>query len=212
MQFLGKAVAGLFFLLVQVQPPVSLQGIVTDPSGARVPDALVQLVGPGGELRKTTDANGQYSFSSLQPGKYLVRVIAKDFTVESRPNFDITAPVTLDVQLRIESAGVVVNVETEASKVSVSTDPEASGSALVLGKHELEALSDDPDELARQLQALAGPGMGPQGGQIYADGFTAGIPQKSAIREIRINSNPFSSEYDFPGFGRIEILTRPGGA
>ena len=33
---------------------------------------------------------------------------------------------------------------------------------------------------------------------------------KSSIREIRINSNPFASEFDRPGFGRIQILTRPG--
>ena len=204
---------GLLLLFIfQATPSASLQGTVTDPSGARVPEALIQLIGPGGEQRKTTDGGGQYSFPSLTPGKYLLRVIAKDFTVESRPNLDIAGLTVLDVQLRIASEGVVVNVETEASKVTVSTDPDANGGALVLGKTELDALSDDPDELARQLQALAGPGIGPQGGQIYADGFTAGVPPKSAIREIRINSNPFSSEYDFPGFGRIEILTKPGGA
>ena len=47
---------------------------------------------------------------------------------------------------------------------------------------------------------------------MYIDGFTAGqLPPKSSIREIRINSNPFSAEYDQVGFGRIEILTKPGG-
>src|SRR6202008_3724515 len=52
---------------------------------------------------------------------------------------------------------------------------------------------------------------GPNGGQIYIDGFTAGqLPPKSAIREIRINQNPFSAEYDQLGYGRIEILTKPG--
>ena len=58
---------------------------------------------------------------------------------------------------------------------------------------------------------MAGPGAGPSGGTIYIDGFTGGnLPPKSSIREIRINSNPFSPEYDRPGFGRIEILTKPG--
>ena len=72
-------------------------------------------------------------------------------------------------------------------------------------------LSDDPDELAHELQALAGPSAGPNGGQIYVDGFTAGqLPPKSAIREIRINQNPFSAEYDKLGYGRIEIFTKPG--
>ena len=35
-------------------------------------------------------------------------------------------------------------------------------------------------------------------------------PPKSAIREIRINQNPFSAEFDHIGYGRIEILTKPG--
>src|ERR1019366_3660096 len=47
--------------------------------------------------------------------------------------------------------------------------------------------------------------------QFFVDGFSGGqLPPKSSIREIRINSNPFSSEFDRPGFGRIEILTKPG--
>ncbi len=58
---------------------------------------------------------------------------------------------------------------------------------------------------------MAGPSAGPNGGQIYIDGFTGGnLPPKSSIREIRINQNPFSAEYDRLGFGRIEILTKPG--
>src|SRR5262249_7709545 len=70
---------------------------------------------------------------------------------------------------------------------------------------------DDPDELALQLQALAGPAPGPDGGQMFVDGFSvSNLPPKSAIREVRINSNPFSPEYDRPGFGRIEIFTKPG--
>src|SRR5206468_3735184 len=49
------------------------------------------------------------------------------------------------------------------------------------------------------------------GGQIYIDGFTAGqLPPKSSIREIRINQNPFSAEFDKLGYGRIEIFTKPG--
>ncbi len=76
---------------------------------------------------------------------------------------------------------------------------------------DLDALSDDPDDLEQDLQALAGPAAGPNGGQIYIDGFTGGrLPPKESIREIRINQNPFSAEYDRLGFGRIEILTKPG--
>ena len=42
------------------------------------------------------------------------------------------------------------------------------------------------------------------------DSPAAQLPSKDAIREIRINQNPFSPEYDKLGYGRIEILTKPG--
>ena len=203
----------LLFLaaLAQAQPSgtPALHGVVTDPSGALVPGALVQLRGPGGEQRATTDATGRYNFAALREGKYLVRVIARGFTVSQRKDFEITGPTALDVQLIIQPETQVVNVEDEAAKVSA--DPDANGSAIVLKEKELEALSDDPDELMQQLQAMAGPGGGPNGGQIYIDGFTGNnLPSKSSIREVRINTNPMSPEFDRPGFGRIEIFTRPG--
>ena len=76
---------------------------------------------------------------------------------------------------------------------------------------DLDALSDDPTQLATELQALAGNSAGPDGGQIYIDGFSSGqLPPKSSIREIRINSNPFSAEFDKLGYGRIEIITKAG--
>ena len=201
-------VVSYFALIAQAQT-ASLRGTVTDPSGALVPCALVQLRGPGPEARATSDDKGQYAFATLTPGKYTIRVIAKGFTVGTKQGFDIASPQTLDIQLTIEAESQVVNVEETAGQVT--TDPGSNGDALVLHAKELEALSDDPDELAQQLQAMAGPASGPSGGQIYIDGFTGGnLPPKSSIREIRINSNPYAPEFDRPGFGRIEILTKPG--
>jgi hypothetical protein len=187
----------------------SLRGVVTDPSGALVPAGVVQLRGPGGEQRKTTDGSGQYAFPSLQPGKYQLHVTVKGFSTIEKKDLEITGPTVFDVQLAIQSEAQVMNVEADAK--TVSADPDSNGSALVLGQKELATLSDDPDELSQQLQAMAGPGAGPSGAQIYIDGFNgSSLPSKSSIREIRINSNPFSPIYDRPGFGRIEILTKPG--
>jgi hypothetical protein len=196
-------------LPAQKSPGASLEGVVTDPSDAVVPGALVQLRGPGGEQRATTDVSGHYSFAALRPGLYLVRAIARGFSVAQMRDVDLSSPRTLNFQLTIEAENQVVNVEDEAR--TVSADPASNGGAIILKEKELAALSDDPDELSQQLQAMAGPGGGPNGGQIYIDGFTGGnLPSKSSIREIRINSNPFSTEYDRPGFGRIEIFTKPG--
>src|SRR5581483_815201 len=81
----------------------------------------------------------------------------------------------------------------------------------VMRGSDLDALSDDRDDMAADLAALAGPGAGPNGGQIYIDGFTGGrLPPKSSIREIHINQNPFSAQYDHIGMGRVEVFTKPG--
>ena len=179
---------------------------VTDPSGALVPGALVQLRGPGGEKRQVTSDDGQYNFPNLSAGKYTVRVIAKGFTVSQKQNFDINGPMVLDAQLIIQADAQVMNVEAEAN--AVSADPTANGSALVLGEKELTTLSDDPDELQQQLQAIRA--QGPGGGQIYIDGFTGGTCPISRRSRSAHQFKSFSPEYERPGFGRIEIFTRPG--
>jgi hypothetical protein len=196
-------------LLAQPPAPPSLRGIVRDPSGSLVPNAVLVLTGPGGVRTKTTGVDGVYLFGPLAPGKYSMKISSGGFATTQRNNVEIAQPSSLDIQLAIEGETQVLTVQDTVATVSV--DPQSNASALVLGEKELEALSDDPDELAQQLQALAGPGAGPNGGQIYIDGFTGGqLPPKSSIREIRVNSNPFSPEYDRPGFGRIEIFTKPG--
>src|SRR5204863_4647884 len=94
---------------------------------------------------------------------------------------------------------------------AVSTEASSNASATVLRGADLQALSDDPDDLQGDLMALAGPSAGPGGGAIFIDGFSGGqLPAKDSIREIRINQNPFSPEYDKLGYGRIEIFTKPG--
>jgi len=66
--------------------------------------------------------------------------------------------------------------------------------------------------LTNYLTELAGPRAAAAGGvQFIVDGFFGGwIPPKDQIREIRINTNPFTTEYSRAGFGRIEIITKPG--
>jgi len=117
--------------------------------------------------------------------------------------------VDLSISLTIKVEQQNISVSDENSGVSVSPDENAS--AMVIKGADLDALSDDLNELANQLQALAGPAAGPNGGQIYVDGFSRGqIPPKSSIREIHINQNPFSAEFDRLGYGRIQIFTKPG--
>jgi len=189
-----------------------LRGQVTDPSGSAIVGAQVTVTSATGQVTKAVvGRDGTFEIKGLPPGKYAVDVTAKGFAPFEVLDYDIPAgpEQKLDVSLSIAVQEEKVIVESATPTVDVS--PEANAGAIVMTEKDLEALSDDPDELQNDLEALAGPSAGPNGGQIYIDGFTAGqLPPKSAIREIRINQNPFSPEYDKLGYGRIEIFTKPG--
>jgi len=191
----------------------TLRGVVTDPSGAVIPQAAVSLTTPQGQSVSSTTSNreGFYELKGIAPGSYNVNATAKGFAVFGRESVTVVAGQAqrLDIALEIEVQQENVTVEDEAPSVQVA--PENNASSIIIKGKDLEALSDDPDELQAELQALAGPSAGPNGGQIYIDGFTGGqLPPKASIREIRINQNPFSAQYDKLGYGRIEIFTKPG--
>jgi hypothetical protein len=197
-------------------PPASgiLRGQVTDPSGAAIANANVVMTPAAiSSTPITTQANGQgsYEFKGLAAGQYTLTVVAQGFAVYENDNVVITTdqPLRLNVAMAIQVEEQKVQVSDTAPTVDVN--PANNAGAITISGKELEALPDDPDELLTDLQALAGPSAGPNGGQLYIDGFTAGeLPPKSSIREIRVNQNPFSSEYDKLGYGRIEVFTKPG--
>ncbi len=190
----------------------TLRGQVTDESGAGVPAADVTLTGPDGPPHVVkADSTGFYSFESLAPGRYTVRSQAPQLIMRQPATVSLKAGVrTLNLQLSIASVEEKVSVEENAGP-ALSTDAANNASAVVLQGEDLEALPDDPNDLQEDLQALAGPSSGPSGGSIFIDGFSGGdLPPKASIREIRINQNPFSPEYDKLGYGRVEIFTKPG--
>jgi hypothetical protein len=190
----------------------TVRGTVTDPSGAAVADTSIIVTSADGQsLGATAGHLGAYEVKGLAPGVYKVEAVAKGFALYEKDGVAIQAgqALTIDIRLALEVEKEKVTVSAEAPSVNVN--PENNAGAIVISGKALDALSDDPDELQSDLQALAGPSAGPNGGQMYIDGFTAGqLPPKSSIREIRINQNPFSSEYDKLGYGRIEIFTKPG--
>ncbi|MGI8642031.1 MAG: carboxypeptidase regulatory-like domain-containing protein [Pyrinomonadaceae bacterium] len=189
----------------------SLSGQVVDSLSAVVVGATVTAVdSTGKEKTTTTNRQGEYTINGLAAGTFTVRVIAPNFGLYENMQVEVKAGERAEVTvvLTVEAIQEKVQVNTDNQ---VSTDSDGNASATVLKGATLDALPDDPDELEAALQALAGPSAGPNGGQIYIDGFTGGrIPPKESIREIRINQNPFSAEFDRLGFGRVEILTRPG--
>lgn len=195
-------------------PTATLSGKVTDQTGAVIPGASVSVAAPNGKAISTvTDGVGAFQISSLPPGSYTVGAKAEGFAPLTRSGVVVSAehPASLNLTLQIQTQEEKVQVEGQEGKPQLDVGSESNATSMIIKGKDLEALSDDPDELQSELQALAGPSAGPDGGQIYIDGFTGGaLPPKSSIREIRVNQNPFSAQYDKLGYGRIEIFTKPG--
>ena len=139
-----------------------------------------------------------------------LRVVSPGFTPYEKTELTIAAGprTTHDVRLVVTLEKQVITVTEEQG---LNTDPQNNADAVVLKGPDLDVLPDDPEALSAAVQAMAGPSAGPNGGQIFIDGFTGGrMPPKESIREVRINQNPFNAENNNIGFGNIEIFTKPG--
>ncbi len=187
----------------------AIHGQIFDPAGALIPGALIKITGPSRQKNHRADDEGAYKITNLPPGDYVLAVSSKGFAMASR-SVKISAGIdrVYDVALKIAAQQQQMLIDDEPQ---VNTDPGSGAGSIVVRGKALDAFSDDPDELAAELRELAGPSAGPDGGQIYIDGFTGGqLPPKASIREIRVNQNPFSAQYDKLGYGRIEVFTKPG--
>jgi hypothetical protein len=201
----------LAFALPGNAQAVRFSGQVVDPTGALVAGAEVTLIGRGNTTIASTKTGTDGAFSiDAAPGSYALEISAEGFdkVVQGISIGANNRPLTVTLSV----AKITQEVNVEETPNSISLDPEDNQTALVLKEDDIQSLPDDEDELANYLTQLAGPRAAASGGvQFIIDGFLGGrLPPKDQIREIRINTNPFTTEYSRSGFGRIEIVTRPG--
>lgn len=217
-----RFVAGLLLLITSLlagtseaaarQRAGTLRGRVVDQHGALVPNATVTVRNSNGSVKTAAAGrDGEFEITGLAPGEYSLVVTAQSFQPYENVKVTIAAGrQQLDVTLNVAAVTADVTVEP-GDRLTPETG--AQGGGVVLRDDELDILPDNPDDLVAALQALAGPSVGPDGGQIYIDNLVntgQPLPPKQTIREIRISQNPFSAENDRLGFGRVEIVTKPG--
>ena len=191
-----------------------VRGEVKDQQGAIIVNAEIVLSGAGdAEQKAVSNRQGAFRFERLRNGNYTLRISAAGFAAhEEKLELNTTTKFS-DVSIVLYPT-IRADVEVEGN-VEAALDAERAAGTQVLTEKELEELPDDPDQLLGQLQNLAASAGGAPGGAVVTvDGFLDGgrLPPKSAIRQVRINPNLYSAEYDTPPFqgGRVEIITKPG--
>lgn len=200
--------------LVAQQPAVrpGLTIFVADPSGAAIADAPIRILAADGttgapvrDLR--TDGTGLVRLT-LPAGSYILQAEAPGFnTVQQSLTLDDTAPPrSLTFKLSVAANAEEVEVQSQDAQSDTS-----GGQALVLKGNVLGTLSDNPSTLQQQLQALVGGSEDGQQAQFHIDGFSGGrFPPKDSIREVRVNQNGYSAQFDQRGNSIIDIFTKPG--
>ncbi len=109
--------------LLAQQPAGTVAGIVTDPSGARIPRAAITIAAPaiGLSLDTTATAAGMYVVSGLAPGRYEVHIRAPGFRqVVVQTEVEVGRTSTVDAQLQVGAASELVMVTNETVRVDNS--------------------------------------------------------------------------------------------
>ncbi len=194
----------------QTERNATLVVTVLDETRGVLPGATVTLAGIDASTKaaaarpELTSSQGQVRFENLVPGRYSISGEFSGFQARTLPEVRIRAGENRQV--------LVLALDRVESSVTVERDRQQAASdrgvtfGTVMTREQIDALSDDPEELRRQLVDIAGPDA-----TILIDSFEGReLPPKAMIKSIRITRDQFAPEVHSAGQIRIEILTQPG--
>ncbi|HEX8560763.1 MAG TPA: carboxypeptidase-like regulatory domain-containing protein [Pyrinomonadaceae bacterium] len=218
----------------------SLTGNVTDPNGAALPGATVEIRNVETNVANTVTTNeeGNYSFPLLNPGRYTLTVTASGFANSTRENIEIRVAdrLTLDVPLSV--TGVGETVTTVASAPVLETGSVSTGTTI-----STQQISELPlaEGTAYQLATLA-PGVSYTGNpqfigptsngnlaafrtngatgsnQITLDGspnyaFDGGVgfsPPSDAVQEFKVQTSQFDAQQGYSAGATVNVAVKSG--
>jgi hypothetical protein len=102
-----------------------LGGVITDKSGAIIPDAKVTITGAADHRVVTTDSAGRFTASDLTPGMYTVEVEKAGFQSQTAKNLEVVINKTQSVDFSLATGNVAETVEVNATTVSIDTSSTA---------------------------------------------------------------------------------------
>jgi hypothetical protein len=198
--------------------------VVADPSGAIVPGAEVDLVDPSGAITSTVHSAGDGSFLLTAPhtGNYTLIVSEPGFetvqnpVVIALPSISVTGATAAHVlaaplHIVLPVAGLATNVHVNAETSEDLTAPEDNHDSSVMTSEDLKALPIFDNDYATAMSAFLDDSATATGGSgLIVDGVEANraTVSASAVQEVRINQDPYSAQYYWPGRGQMEIITK----
>jgi hypothetical protein len=201
-------------LVLAGQVTVALTGVVEDETGAALPGATVSLVNQNvaGTQSATSQQDGTFTIPNLVPAGYALKIELDGFeTYQKSVTIGQTPPKRLTVRLRVAPLQQTVSVEADLFE-EIST----SGGNAATARLDDDLMVELPiasDDVLSVVGKFASPGgIGAEGPSIVVDGVPGAqldLPS-SAIGSVRVNRNPYSAAFQYPGNARVEVRTKRG--
>jgi len=202
----GLAALLTIFGLWAVAPPAAAQeasatvnGVVSDPSGAAIPDARISLTNVNTAVVRTTVGNssGAYAFLNVVPGVYTLQCGATGFAnvTQAAVTLEVNQTATFDFHLKIGESQQSVTVEAIAAGVESSTSELGTVVATqevnnlpLNGRNFTQLLTITPG-VANINRDQSGTGSGAGGGGFA--GAAIGVASFPSINGARVRSNEY---------------------
>src|ERR1700739_407402 len=204
-------------------PAATVQGVVADPTGAIVPNAEVDLVNADGSIAGTTKSDGVGNFEMAAPhaGSFTLVILEPGFgtvhlPVTGHPNVvSAAAPaahvMAAPLHITLPIAAVATNVRVNGDTNEDLTASEENRDSSVMSSSDFKALTIfDNDYVTAMSSFLDDSATATGGSGLMVDGVEANraTVSASAVQEVRINQDPYSAQYYWPGRGQMEIITK----
>lgn len=214
----------------------SITGMVSDPTGARIPGVTLEMtnVDTGVELTAASNDAGEFTIPLLQPGEYRLVAHSPGFRTRTQGGLVIESGRVMRLDISLELGEVAETVEVVGSAPLLESETATMGQFI-----ENKTVTDMPLNGRRvgELLALMGnavfvtgnvirPRVAIAGGradrqQWMLDGVNASNvaleapqalfnPPVEATQEVRIQQNSYSAEYGNSSSGVVTITTKSG--
>src|ERR1017187_5529200 len=201
-------------------PPPSMRGVVADPAGGVVPGAEVDLVDSTGTVAGSfhSDAEGNFQVVAPHPGNFTLVVSLPGFETVRTPVVIAAHPAARTASPLIPLLRIVLPIAALSTTVHVNADSngdltagEENRDSSVMSTQELKELPIFDSDYTTAMSAFLDDSATATGGSgLLVDGIEANhaTVSSSAVQEVRINQDPYSAQYYWPGRGQMEILTK----
>jgi len=217
----------------------SIQGTVTDPNGAVVPNAAVTITskGTGQQIKTKTSSSGAYASGPLQPGAYEVRVEAPNFQTQvTQLTVQVGVTSNGNAKLAVGKANEVVEVTSSATTINTE-QPTVQGvlttqqieNLPINGRNFLDLAQLEPgvqiqdggnfDPTKNGFSSISFGGRFGRTARIEVDGIdisdetvgttTQNLPA-SAIQEFQVSQSSLDLSTELTSSGAVNVVTRSG--